>query len=308
LLLAVGRDAVGDVQVVPSGDDDDPIEPLAQVDRSWDEISFADVLSEADVVDPVALAGVQDKASARMISVPVRRRGERFILKVDPPEYRHVVENEAFFLRRASSAGLEAAVAEVVHDRDGRPGLLVRRFDRLAQPDGTSVVLACEDGCQVLGRWPADKYNLSAEEVVVGLAEQCDARSLATRELFRQLVYAWLTGNGDVHAKNLSILATTEGEWRVSPAYDLLTTVPYGDLDMALPMMGRVEGFGRRRLLDFGVEVGLSAKLATRVLDGVLDGLDDLDDELRAGALPFDRKTTDDLANRLRYRRKHAAD
>ncbi|MEO5609598.1 MAG: HipA N-terminal domain-containing protein [Ornithinibacter sp.] len=35
------------------------------------------------------------------------------------------------------------------------------------------------------------------------------------RDVFRQVAYAWLTGNGDVHAKNLSILGTeATGEWR----------------------------------------------------------------------------------------------
>jgi HipA-like protein len=43
--------------------------------------------------------------------------------------------------------------AEIVRDRDGALGL-VGRFDRL--PDGT--MLAVEDGCQVLGRYPAATY------------------------------------------------------------------------------------------------------------------------------------------------------
>jgi serine/threonine-protein kinase HipA len=52
----------------------------------------------------VALAGVQDKASAAMISVPVGQSGKRYILKVDPPEFPHVVANEAYFIRRAALA------------------------------------------------------------------------------------------------------------------------------------------------------------------------------------------------------------
>ena len=70
LLVAVGGDPVGDVQV----------------NRSFAEVTFTDVLEQAGVVDPHALAGVQDKASARMLSVPVAQRGRRFILKIDPPE------------------------------------------------------------------------------------------------------------------------------------------------------------------------------------------------------------------------------
>ncbi|MEX2421434.1 MAG: HipA N-terminal domain-containing protein, partial [Actinomycetota bacterium] len=50
LLLAVGRDAVGDVQVVPSGEEPTPAEALVTVGRGWSEVRFADLLAEAGVV------------------------------------------------------------------------------------------------------------------------------------------------------------------------------------------------------------------------------------------------------------------
>lgn len=39
-------------------------------------------------------------------------------------------------------------------------------------------------------------------------------------------VFAWLTGNGDLHAKNVSVLQQA-GEWRIAPIYDAPPTVPY---------------------------------------------------------------------------------
>lgn len=306
LLLAVGRDAVGDVQIVPAGEEPAPAEALVTVARDWSEVRFADVLAEAGVVDPVALPGVQDKASARMISVPVGRAGERFVLKLDPSEFPHVVANEAFFLGLAREVRMPCARATVVHDADDRPGLLVRRFDRVAEPDGSTVSLACEDACQVLGRWPADKYLVTCEQVVAALADRCPARPVALRALFQQLCFAWLTGNGDVHAKNLSILATPEGEWRVSPAYDLPSTVPYGDPTLALTMMGRTAGISRRHLLAFAAEVGLAERAAVKVLDDLLERLSDLEARIREGALPFPQKVVADLVAELRHRRRQA--
>ncbi len=307
LLLAVGRDVIGDVQVVREGDEPSVAEPLVQVTRSWSEVRFADVLDEAGVVDVVGLPGVQDKASARMISVPIGRAGLRYLLKLDPPEYPHVVANEAFFLSLARRARVPSATGEVVRDADGRPGLLVRRFDRLALPDGGALALACEDACQVLGRWPADKYNLTAEDVVVALADRCSARPVALRALYQQLCYAWLTGNGDVHAKNLSILASADGEWQVSPAYDLPSTVPYGDSTFALSLQGRTRGISRRHLLVFAGAVGLPERVAIRTLDDLLDRLAGLDDELRGAAIPFPRKLAADLVAELRHRRRQAS-
>jgi len=127
---------------------------------------------------------------------------------------------------------------------------------------------------------------------------------VALQSLFRQLCFAWITGNGDVHDKNLSIVLTVDGEWRVSPAYDLPSTVPYRDLSFALSLGGRVRGFSRRHLLAFAADVGLPERAATRVLDELLDRTAGLGDELRAGALPFDQNRTADIVAELRTRRR----
>jgi serine/threonine-protein kinase HipA len=306
LLLAVGRDTIGDVQVVPSGEPPTPSEPFIQVSRDWIEVSFAELLADDAGVDLVGLPGVQQKVSARMISVPVGQAGHRFLLKLNPPEFPHVVENEAFFLDVARRARLECATAEVVHDIDGRAGLLVRRFDRLTDPDGGVTSVACEDACQVLGRWPADKYRVTTEEAATALAAQCAAEAVALQTLFHQLCFGWLTGNGDVHAKNLSILATTEGEWRVAPAYDVPSTVPYGDTTLALPIGGRKSGLSRAHLLNFAAAIGLPERAAVKVLDDVLARLSNLESWIRDGELPFPRNNINDLVAELRFRRRNA--
>lgn len=304
LLLAVGRDPVGDVQLVPEGLVPSPAEPLVSVEHSFEEVSFSDLLAEAGMVDPVAIPGVQDKVSARMISVPVGRATDRWILKIDPPEYPHVVENEAYFLDLAKQLKMPVADAQLVRDRDGRPGLLVRRFDRISGEDATTVALACEDACQLLGLWPADKYNISSEQVVARVAELCPARAVARRDVYRQLVFAWVTGNGDVHAKNVSVLRGRDGEWKVSPAYDLPSTVFYNDRTLALPLAGKRQGISRKRLLDFAVAIGLPEKTALRVLDQVLSGTANLCAELEQGRLPFKGKVLADTVSELRYRRR----
>ncbi len=306
LLLAVGLDPVGDVQIVPAGQHPTPAEPLIRVDRTFEEVTFSEILEAAGVIDPVALAGVQDKASARMISVPVGHAAKRFILKVDPPEFPHVVDNEAYFIRRAARAHFPVVGARTVHDVTGRPGLLVERFDRVNGPDGQLVALAVEDGAQVLGLYPGDKYRISAEEVVGALSGACAARALAARDIFRQLCFAWLTGNGDVHAKNISILATPAGEWRVSPAYDLPSTLPYRDHTLALTMLGRHDGLSRSSLLAFADAVGVPARAAERALDDVLAATESIPDELEAGALPFAAQITRPWVRSLRNRRRNA--
>lgn len=306
LLLAVGRDTVGDVQVVAEGTEPMSADALVRVSRAWSGVRFAEVLADAGVIDPVGIPGVQDKVSARVISLPVARVGERYLLKLDPPEYPHLVANEAFFLALAREARVPTVAFEVVHDAEGRAGLLVRRFDRLPQPDGTTRPLACEDACQVLGRWPADKYQVTMEDAMRGLADLCPARAVALRALYQQVVFAWLTGNGDLHAKNAAILSTPDGEWRVAPAYDLPSTVPYGDTSFALTVGGVTTGLSRRRLLALAADVGLPPRAAARVLDDLLLRTAGLEERLRAGALPFPPKAIADWTAELRHRRRLA--
>ena len=305
LLLAVGADPVGNVQIVPAGTAPNRTDALVQVESSWTEVVFSELMDAAEVVDPVALPGVQDKASARMISVPVARAGLRYILKVSPPEFPLVVENEAYFIALARQAGLATVRAEIVHDAAGRSGLLVERFDRVPI-DGDTVCLAAEDAAQVLGIYPADKYAVTTERVCTALADRCSARPVALRDLVRQVCFAWFTGNGDLHAKNLSILSTPAGEWRVSPAYDLPSTVPYGDRTMALSIGGSKTGLSRRALLAFAGDLGLPARAAERVLDQALTATARTPDDIARGAIPLDRNALRAWTKELRHRRRLA--
>jgi len=105
LLLAVGADAIGDVQVVPQGVPPGDVPPEVDLART-DTLRFSAVLADLGIrAQRSALPGVQDKTSAAMLNLPVARAGERYLLKLNPVEYPHLVENEAFFLAaRASRA------------------------------------------------------------------------------------------------------------------------------------------------------------------------------------------------------------
>lgn len=304
LLLVVGGDTVGDVQVVPEGDDAGDVQPLATVSE-WSAIRFSELLA-ASVggrarVDRVAMAGVQDKVSARMINVPVARAAGRYMLKLDPPEFPHLVANEAFFLDAARRSGLETAEAELVQDAEGVTGLLVRRFDRVSLPDGGVRMLAQEDACQVLGRYPADKYRVTTERVVEALASVCRARPVAALTLLRQFAFAYLTCNGDAHGKNFSVLRVND-EWRVAPAYDVPTSYVYDDHTLALALNGRRrEDVGRDDFIALGAAVGVRAPAVARVLDELAERTDAWIDAV--DELPFDPGLLRKLRRAIEYRR-----
>lgn len=307
LLLAVGGDAIGNVQVLPAGEQPVDVEPRVLGDE-WGALHFGDLFQTSVGgggvgIDRVALPGVQDKVSARMINVPVSRAGDRFVLKLDPPEFPHLVANEAFFLQAARRSGLETPEAEVVRDADGAQGLLVRRFDRVTDAAGRPRMLAQEDACQVLGRYPADKYRASTEEVVEALASVCRARPVAALTLVRQFAFAYLSCNGDAHAKNFSVRQNPEGEWRVTPVYDVPSSYPYGDTTTALPINGRDrENIGREDFVALGHTVGLRARAVERALDELCERVDLWIDGIER--LPFDVGVSRKLRRAVEYRRR----
>lgn len=49
-----------------------------------------------------------------------------------------------------------------------------------------------------------------------------------------------MTGNGDLHAKNVFILEALHAGFVVAPVYDIPCTLLYGDDTMALPVASRV--------------------------------------------------------------------
>jgi serine/threonine-protein kinase HipA len=288
LLLAVGADAIGDVQVVPAGVAPAEVPPRIAVE-DIDQTSFADLLVELGIrAQRTALPGVQDKTSAAMINLPITRAGERYILKLNPVgAYPGLVENEAFFLQAARKSGLAVPSNRLVTDRVGAPGLLVRRFDRLTV-DGQVQALAVEDGCQAADRPPADKYLLGADRTFAALAAVCDAPVVAGRDLIRYLAFAYLTGNGDAHAKNFSVVRSLDGEWRVAPVYDVPCSYVYGDKTMALSINGRSGGdFPADAFIALGEKLGVPGRAIQRSLSELAAQADrwlpDLDQ------LPFDR-------------------
>jgi serine/threonine-protein kinase HipA len=303
LLLAIGHETIGDVTVLP-GDHASTATPRSVERASLSETTFAELYARVLAPEPedrVGLPGVQSKFSEGMISLPLTWGERPSILKLNPPDFPGVVENEELLLDLAAAAGIRVPEHCIVVDAEGASGLLVARFDRVQCADGGWRALAQEDACQVLGLYPADKYRPATEEVVQALSQCCDAPIVAAREYIRMVVFAYLTCNGDAHAKNFSVLRDPTGEWRPTPAYDLPTTYPYGDTTMALTIDGRDrQDIGRRHVLALALSCGLPTRAAERVVDAVADAVEAHLD--RFAGLPFDSRRLHKLGRAVRYR------
>lgn len=221
-----------------------------------------------------SLSGAQRKISATLdderATLSLAIEGGLYILKPQASAFEELPEIEWVTQRLAACAGIEVPPAGLVALADGTRAYVVRRFDR--DPGGK---LAMEDFCQLAELPPAAKYDGSAElcgRIVDRYASQPLVELL---RLFRQLVFNWWVGNGDLHLKNLALLRGPDGLHRLSPAYDQVATrLVIADDPLALPVGGKRDNLKRSTWLTLARTYGLGPRAADRVLSEIAAGLE----------------------------------
>jgi serine/threonine-protein kinase HipA len=257
LLVAAGSDTIGDLFPVLPGQTPQLDDGGAEIDLA--EVSFHELFQQSlETATEPAVPGVQAKLSPSVISFPFATRGKRWILKLDPPDKPGLVRNESFFMEMARACGLDVARTKLVADRIGAPGLLVERFDRRRE-NRRWVGVHQEDACQLADRYPAEKYRLSINDLAKTFSRFAAAPTVEVMRLVELLAFSFVIGNGDLHAKNISLLGG-DGALQLSPAYDLLSTRPYGDRQLALMFDGRNDKLTQKHLLEFGVRFGVATR------------------------------------------------
>jgi serine/threonine-protein kinase HipA len=182
----------------------------------------------------LSLAGAQDKLAVKVegerLLLPEGASPSSHILKFANRDYKHLPENELFVTRLDRLCELPAVTSELKTIGRGRH-LLVRRYDRIVDGDGTLRRLHQEDLCQALGVPPGRKYEEEGgprfDQCFAVVDEASVEPALDTRSLIRWLAFNVIVGNADGHAKNLSLLRGPAGDLRLAPVYDLLSTAVY---------------------------------------------------------------------------------
>jgi serine/threonine-protein kinase HipA len=222
-----------------------------------------------------SLSGIQRKLSlspsqdGRTLRASIA--GSLYILKPQSRDWDALPENEHLTMNLARLSGIETPPLGLVTLLDGSSAYIVRRFDRAL--DGRKR--ACEDFCQLAELAPKDKYAGSIEACAKLVSRFATEPIIEALAFFRQALFAWWTGDGDLHRKNLSLVREDDASWRLSPAYDRVSThllIPRDEL--ALTVQGKRSGLKRKAWLALAENIGLPARSAARTIEtqrGVLD-------------------------------------
>ena len=184
-----------------------------------------------------SLAGAQDKFPViykkNKILLPLNGEPTTHILKPYVRYHKDTMDspyNEYFCMKLAKEVGLNTPKVILI---DGKyPLYLIERFDRdITGSDITRIHQ--QDFCQAKGITSRKKYEDDGGPTLVENYELIKKySSLPIKDLSQFLSWFWfnlLIGNNDCHSKNLSFVHTDEGI-RLSPFYDLLSTVIYKEL------------------------------------------------------------------------------
>jgi len=190
----------------------------------------------------------------------------RFDLSLDSPANEHVTMQMAKQLY-----GIRTAECCFMRFANGTPAYVTRRFDynkdeeKLNQEDFASVLQAKKDND---GKY---KYLAKSYEDFGNVLSP-----LNKIEFIRILIFNFLTGNGDAHLKNFSLLETSDGDMQLSPSYDLMNTkIHVNDSPIALNLFtelertnlprGQTYTYAIKDFIELGKRFGLRDKLLEKI-------------------------------------------
>lgn len=182
----------------------------------------------------ISLSGAQPKFSIIVDDGKLRYVREKeqgtFILKPRPTAYQIInkdfcAANEHVTMQIASQVyGIETAANALCFFDDGSPAYITRRFDvhsngKYKQEDFAALLGYTKDNAG-----SNYKYEKASYEECAGIIHRyVKATLIDMRRFFRIILFNFVTLNDDAHLKNFSLIERN-GEYRLSPAYDLINT------------------------------------------------------------------------------------
>jgi serine/threonine-protein kinase HipA len=260
MMRKVGRDCAG--ALVITEEDIAPPEEKAFNAKDYEAVSREDLQEritqsrEQDVPlmfwrgkRRMSLPGVQNKIGVYVAQdggfwLPRDGAPTSHILKIGNARHPDIAANEYACMRLAHSMGLP--VPQVIYTELPEPVLLVQRYDRLWTPDGGLLRIHQIDACQALNLPPEQKYEEPDYETappgpsfaqLLALHKLCRVPASAQVLMLQWLIFNFIIGNSDAHAKNFSFLTSEKG-LQAAPLYDLVSGLQYGYQDMAQSIGG----------------------------------------------------------------------
>jgi serine/threonine-protein kinase HipA len=265
LLWMLGLDLPGAISVHPA--EGEALPPQVEAEITPEERSNMLRFSLAGV--QLKFSALKNGVKAGGLVIPGEGVGGSWIVKLPSQQYAGVPENEFSMMTIAKSMGMDVPDLQLLEldAIDGLPdgigelkgqAMAIKRFDR-----NDKGPVHIEDFAQVFGVYPDGKYDHATyRRVAAVLGIETGDADIA--EFIRRLVFSTLIGNADMHLKNWSLIYKDGRTPALSPAYDLLSTIPYiADETMALKYSRtkKMAEFSKDELRHLAAKARISEKL-----------------------------------------------
>jgi serine/threonine-protein kinase HipA len=250
------------------GSDTAPILPYTRENMS--ELARQVIRTSASVT------GVQAK-----MSLDVNRGGKKepskftivglwgkYIFKPQSAKYPNLPELEDLTMKMAEAAHIRTASHSLIRLADGELGYITLRMDRGRNGEKISML----DMCQLTNRLTEHKYYGTYLQLAETIKKYSSVPMLDVQRFWEVVLFSWITGNSDMHCKNFSLLDSGNGEYVLSPAYDLLAVLladPQDTEEMAMSFTvgGEKTGFNRDTFMTAFTQSGISAAVANKMIE-----------------------------------------
>ncbi|WP_283787019.1 HipA domain-containing protein [Bermanella sp. WJH001] len=254
LVTLMGRDVAGAISIL---NEDETPESTTQIEPPLNTKELSHLLLETNRTPynltnqngrRLSLAGAQNKLPITIVNEEIFLSGGQpstHILKPTPSrkEYEQLVYNEYFCMRLCSALGINTAKVALieVYDEDDNESdcLCVTRYDRDTQNKNTQRIHQ-EDFCQLTGHLSSQKYDhdngMDFPDLITFIRENCQVPIQNIDQCVNLFIFNIIIGNCDAHAKNYSFLHNPPNKLKLAPAYDIVCTKVFEELDTNLAM------------------------------------------------------------------------
>lgn len=226
----------------------------------------------------ITLPGVQPKLSLNLQADPSNPKKSRltivgrwgqYILKPQSELYPSLPENEDITMHLAELAGIKTASHTLLRTTSGQLIYLTKRFDREKRKK-----IPTEDFCQLMevpsiGRSKYD--NATMEQVGKTIAKYSSAPGIDLITYFDVSVFSFLVGNSDLHLKNISMIKSDDNQYRLSPAYDLISSNlvmgKYDTEQMALHLNGKKNRITKKDFTALATHLKIASTITEKIME-----------------------------------------
>lgn len=186
---------------------------------------------------------------------------------VDPQGYGLI---EYAYYKMAIQAGINMSESQLLKE-GGRAHFITKRFDRTDSGEKLHM-----SSLAALRHYDFNQAGAHSYEEAFRTIQDLGLPYEAIEEQYRRMVFNIMARNQDDHVKNIAFLMNKEGQWSLSPAYDLTYSYnPEGDWtsNHQMSMNLKRSGFVREDFLECADTISFGRKRANEIIEEVITAI-----------------------------------